>query len=33
MKPADYDVLVLPGKLDEDPPKQNQNISTMLLAP
>jgi hypothetical protein len=33
MKPTDFDVLVLPGKPDEEPPKQNPNINSMLLVP
>lgn len=34
MKPADFDVLVLPGKPEEEPPQQQgKNINAFLLAP
>jgi hypothetical protein len=33
MKPTDFDVLVLPGKPDEEPPKQNPSINSLILAP
>lgn len=35
MKPADFDILVLPGKQDEEPPQiqQGKNPNPVILAP